>query len=152
MRIEIINLNFYDMEKIKILNGTPVTIVRISPFLPLIMRPRTGDYDSEFIKSLIPAEKVGDKYFHLISGKEIVIGEDTLVWNNLTGTVYNLNGGLYLLSRRFSDSKVMLLEIQPREVNNMMIVREMYDNKFREHVFHHISEYEARDRKMWNIE
>ena len=120
------------MERKRILKGEVVTLVRIPKFLPDIMQPQIGEYESPYILSLTPCEKVDNKYFNLRSGAEVKKEENMLEWSNLSGTVFrygnpkNYAEECLLTSRRFENNKLILFSIAPAEITPMMIQRKVF--------------------------
>ena len=107
-------------------------MVRIPKFLPDIMQPQIGEYESPYILSLTPCEKVDNKYFNLRSGAEVKKEENMLEWSNLSGTVFrygnpkNYAEECLLTSRRFENNKLILFSIAPAEITPMMIQRKVF--------------------------
>ena len=120
------------MERKRVLLGEVVTLVTIPRFISDIMRPRLGEYDNPYILSLTPCEKVGDKYYNLLTRVEVKKEDNMLEWLNLSGTVFRYrNKKSYpeeclLTSRRFENGKLILFSIAPTEITSMMIQRKVF--------------------------
>lgn len=99
-----------------------VTLVTIPKFLSVILRPQIGEYESPYILSTIPCEKKDGKYFELRTGKEVKKTPDMLEWNNLTGTFFRYPDGYELLiTRRFCDNKIVVMEPERFDKNSMLL-------------------------------
>jgi len=114
-----------NMKEIKELRGKAVMLVKMPSNLSLLNYPRLGEYDNKYIINTRPCEKKGNRFFDLRTGDEIRKTENMLEWPVLTGNVFRYeNGQNLLLSRRFADNRVLCLDIDPEEINEVtMIVR-----------------------------
>ena len=93
-------------------------MVTIPQFLPIMSRPQIGDYDNPYIIRTTPCEKKKGKCYDLRTGEEIKKTEDMLEWKNLTGTFFRYPDGYeLLLSRRYSDNKILVFEPNGRSFN-----------------------------------
>ena len=123
------------MERKRVLKGEVVTLVTIPQFLPVIMWPQIGEYDSPYILSLTPCEKVGNKYYNLRTGAEVKREENMLEWLNLSGTVFrygnkkNYKEECLLTSRRFENNKLVLFSIAPTEITPYMLERKVFSRR-----------------------
>ena len=119
------------MEKKRTLEaGTQiVTLVTIPRFLPVIMRPGIGEYDSPYVIETMPCEKKNDRYFNLKSGQEVNKSSNMLEWLNLPGTVFRYKDDRgfccenLLISRRYDNGRLLVLSVASSEVTNMMMLR-----------------------------
>lgn len=99
------------MKEIKTIEKA-VTLVTLPQYLPVIMRPRIGEYENPYVLRTRPCEKKQGKFFDLRTGEEIKKTTDMVEWNNLTGSLFRYPDGYELtLSRRYRDNKILVLEV-----------------------------------------
>ena len=106
-----------------------VTLVKIPSQLSVLSYPKIGDYENPFILSTTPCEEKNGKYFDLLTEKEITKDENTLVWINLSGTVFQYpNGQRILITRRYRDNQLIAKEIAPwQELHPTMMLRQVVE-------------------------
>lgn len=114
------------------LKGEVVTLVTYPKYLSNILRPQIGEYNSPYVLSLTPCEKVGDKFFDLRTGAEVTKQENMLEWINLSGTVFrygnpkNYDEECLLTSRGFENGKLILFRVSPDEITPYMLERKVF--------------------------
>ena len=116
------------MKQMKTLRGSVVTLVTIPKFLPIMMRPGWGEYDHPYVLKTTPCELVKGKYFDLKTGEQIQKAENMIEWRNLSGTAFSFGkDDNLLISRRYSDDKLVLFSLKSNEISPVMILRKMRD-------------------------
>lgn len=98
----------------KVLNSNQVVNVvffgHISGFNSI---PQVLDYGHHNIKEIIPCTVKDGKYFNLRTGEPVQKKGNVTEWPVLTGAVLKYEGEntMFLLSRRYDNRKLMLIEI-----------------------------------------
>jgi hypothetical protein len=77
---------------------------------------------------MTPCEERDGRYFDLRTGAEVARTKDTMIWNNLTGTVFQYpDGECILLTRRLSNQQLLCMEITPKDFRSTMVLRHVVE-------------------------
>ena len=100
-----------------------VSLIKLPIGLSLLERPKLLDYTHPAIRKIIPCIKQGDKFTDLRTNKSVKVTRDILVWPVSVGTVFNYpDGESFLLSRRFADGKLLVLNKNNFTFNQLSMV------------------------------
>lgn len=94
-----------------------VNLVFYGPITSFNAIPAVLDYGHRNIKEIVPCCVENGKYFDLRTGKPVQKQGNVCEWPVLTGAVLQYEGEntMFLLSRRFANRKLMLIEIASSE-------------------------------------
>ena len=100
-----------------------VSLIKLLRCLSLLGKPKLLDYTHPAIREIIPCIKQGDKFTDLRTNKSVKVTGDILVWPVSVGTVFNYpDGESFLLSRRFADGKLLVLNKNNFTFNQLSMV------------------------------
>lgn len=115
----------------KKIQGTVVVMVKYRN--NLWVAPHHNDYGHEGILNTTPCRQVGNKYFDLRTGKEIVMSDNMVAWSVLPGTAFRYPDGEHLFITRYFDQSLGLMSMEPAEFNReSMTMIDLIDRQVKE--------------------
>ena len=94
-----------------------VNLVFFGPISEFNSIPQVLDYGHRNITEVVPCRVVSGKYLELRTGQPVKKEGNVQEWPILTGAALQYEGenNLFLLSRRYDNRKLMLIEIMPSQ-------------------------------------